>query len=58
MKIDNISKTSAKGVPVLDAEGYTVCPDCDSHVNCGTIGLANLEKHHHKKKVCKVAQEK
>lgn len=23
-------------------EGYAVCPDCDSHVNCGTIGLANL----------------
>jgi hypothetical protein len=39
-------------------DGYTLCPDCDSHVNCGTIGLANLEKHHRGKKVCKIAQEK
>jgi hypothetical protein len=35
-----------------------VCPDCDSRVNCGTIGLANLEKRHRGKKVCKAAQEK
>ena len=35
-----------------------MCPDCDSHVNCGTIGLANLEKRHHGKKVCKAAKEK
>jgi hypothetical protein len=39
MKIDNTyNKASSKGVPVLDAEGYAVCPDCDSRVNCGTIG--------------------
>jgi hypothetical protein len=44
--------------PVLDAEGYAICPDCDSRVNCGTIGLANLEKRHRGKKVCKTAQEK
>ncbi|KAF8227847.1 hypothetical protein L208DRAFT_1404914 [Tricholoma matsutake] len=37
--------------PILDTEGYAVCPDCDSRVNCGTIGLANLEKHHHGKKI-------
>jgi hypothetical protein len=35
-----------------------VCPDCDSRVNCGTSGLANLEKRHRGKKVCKAAQEK
>ena len=51
MKINNMIKTSSKGASVLDAEGYAVCPDCDSHVNCGTIGLANLEKRHRRKKV-------
>jgi hypothetical protein len=45
-------------LPVLDAEGYAICPDCDSRVNCGTIGLANLEKRHRGKKICKAAQEK
>ena len=50
--------SSSKGVPVLDTEGYAVCPDCDSHVNCGTIRLANLEKRHCGKKVCKATQEK
>ena len=50
-----MTKTSLKGIPVLDVEGYAVCPDCDSHVNCGTIRLANLEKHLHGKKVCIVA---
>ena len=45
-------------LPVLDAEGYAVCPDCGSRVNCGTIGLANLEKRHRGKKICKAAQEK
>ena len=44
--------------PILDAEGYTVCPDCDAHINCGTIGLANLEKHHHGMKICKATQQK
>ncbi|KAF8223005.1 hypothetical protein L208DRAFT_1412560 [Tricholoma matsutake] len=45
-------------LPILDAEGYAICPDCDSHVNCGTIGLANLEKCHRGKKICKAAQQK
>ena len=31
---------------VLDAEGYAQCPDC------GTVGLANLEKRHWGKKIC------
>ena len=45
-------------LPILDAEGYAICPDCDSRVNCGTIGLANLEKRHRGKKICKAAQQK
>ena len=50
--------TTPELLPVLDAEGYAVCPDCDSRVNCGTIGLANLEKRHRGKKICKAAREK
>ena len=53
--IDNIIQTA---LPILDAEGYAICPDCDSRVNCGTIGLANLEKRHRGKKICKAAQQK
>ena len=52
------SMTSKMLLPVLDFKGYTVCPDCDSCVNCGTIGLANLEKRHCGKKVCKAAQDR
>ena len=54
-KVNNIIKIM---LPILDAEGYAVCPDCDSCVNCGTIGLANLEKRHRGRKTCKAAQEK
>ena len=50
------SKNTA--LPTVDAEGYTICPDCGSRINCGTVGLANLKKCHHGKKVCKAAQEK
>ena len=50
--IDNIIQTA---LPILDAEGYAICLDCDSHVNCGTIGLTNLEKRHHGKKICEAA---
>lgn len=53
--IDNIIQMA---LPILDAEGYAICPDCDSHVNCGTISLANLEKYHRGKKICKAAQQK
>ena len=35
-----------------------MCPDCDNRINCGTIGIANLEKRHRGTKVCKAAQEK
>ena len=37
---------------VLDAEGYAQCPDCGSHIHCGMVGLANLEKRHWGKKIC------
>ena len=50
--------TISKALPVLDAEGYALCPDCDSRVNCGTIGLANLEKRHRGTKACKSVQAK
>jgi hypothetical protein len=53
-----ISTKTTKALPILDAEGYALCPDCDSRVKCGTIGLANLEKRHRGTKVCKSAQEK
>ena len=45
-------------LPILDAEGYAICPDCDSRVNCGTVGLANLEKRHRGTKICKEMQQK
>ena len=54
-KTHNVIKMA---LPILDADEYAVCPDCDSHVNCGTIRLANLEKCHHGKKIHKVAQQK
>ena len=38
--------------PVLDAEGYAECPDCEARIHCSTIGLANLEKQHHGTKTC------
>ena len=53
--IDNIIQTA---LPILDVEGYAICPDCDSHVNCGTISLTNLEKHHCGKTICKAVQQK
>ena len=54
--IDNIIKMAL--LPTLDTEGYAVCPDCDNHVNCGTIGLGNFEKRHCGKKICKAVQQK
>ena len=38
--------------PVLDAEGYAECPDCEARIHCGTVGLANLEKRHRGTKTC------
>ena len=37
--IDNIIQMA---LPILDAEGYAICPDCDSRVNCGTSALLTL----------------
>ena len=55
--IDNVIKTQM-ALPTLDTEGYAVCLDCDSRVNCSTISLSNFKKHHHGKKICKAAQQK
>ena len=44
--------------PPHDADGFAICPDCGSHVNCGMIGLPNLEKRHCGTKVCKAARQK
>ena len=46
MKIDTTIETEP---PALDAEGFAICPDCGSCVNC----VPNLEKHHHGTKVQK-----
>ena len=54
-KIDTTIETEP---PVLDADGFAICPDCGSRVNCGMIGLPNFEKLHHGTKVCKTAQQK
>jgi len=35
-----------------------VCPDCKTCVHCGSVGLANLKKNHHGKKICVKAREK
>jgi hypothetical protein len=43
----------AQNLAVLDAEGYALCPDCDSRIKCGTIGLANLKKRYCRMKACK-----
>ncbi|KAF8154654.1 hypothetical protein B0H34DRAFT_799416 [Crassisporium funariophilum] len=49
--------THLRKEPVLNANGYTVCPDCNTRVHCGIVGLANLEKHHWPSKACKEARE-
>jgi hypothetical protein len=41
---------------VLDAEGWAICPDCLTRVNCGPSGLGNLEKQHRGTKICKEKQ--
>ncbi|KAF8812154.1 hypothetical protein BYT27DRAFT_7087831, partial [Phlegmacium glaucopus] len=42
--------------PVIDAEGFTVCPDCCTHVKCSPGGFVNLEKRHCGTATCKQAQ--
>ncbi|PPQ82822.1 hypothetical protein CVT26_008090 [Gymnopilus dilepis] len=45
-------------VGVLDADGYAICPDCLTRINCGSVGLPNLELRHRGKKVCQSNREK
>ncbi|GLB44007.1 hypothetical protein LshimejAT787_1501910 [Lyophyllum shimeji] len=45
-----VTPTEVAGV--LDAEGYAICPDCGMRVNCGSVGLPNLDKRHRGTKVC------
>ena len=52
--IVRVTNSGYKSKPIIDAKGYAVFPDCDSRVNCGTIGLANLEKRHRGNKICKI----
>ncbi|KAG6819330.1 hypothetical protein H0H93_012839 [Arthromyces matolae] len=54
------SLSSATGPPVgvLDPEGYAICPDCGTKINCGKVGLANLENRHRRTKTCREAAQK
>ncbi|KAG6846857.1 hypothetical protein H0H93_011397 [Arthromyces matolae] len=49
---------SERNSGVLDPEGYAICPDCGTRVNCGTAGLNTLEKRHRGSKTCKEAAQK
>jgi hypothetical protein len=40
----NIKRNGQPGI--LDDDGYAICPDCLARVNCGTVGIANLERRH------------
>ncbi len=42
---------------MLDAQGFTICPECDTRINCGTAGLANLARHQGKG-TCRAAKDK
>ena len=37
---------------VLDADGWAICPDCLTRINCGPSGLGNLEKRHRQTPTC------
>lgn len=39
-------------VGVLDDEGWAICPDCLTRINCGPSGLGNLEKRHRQTPTC------
>lgn len=39
-------------VGILDADGWAICPDCLTRINCGPTGLANLEKRHRQTPTC------
>ena len=53
-KIDTTIETKP---PALDAEGFALCANCGSRVNCGMrVGPTNVEKRHRGTKVCETAQ--
>jgi hypothetical protein len=39
-------------VGVLDTDGWAICPDCLTRINCGPSGLANLDKRHRQTPTC------
>ncbi|KAG6848163.1 hypothetical protein H0H93_002810, partial [Arthromyces matolae] len=46
--------TSRQVLPgVLAADGTVECPDCGTIVQCGKVGISNLEKRHRGSEVCK-----
>jgi hypothetical protein len=45
-------------VGVLDADGWAICPDCRTRINCGPSGLGNLEKRHRGTPTCNNNKEK
>ncbi|KAF8161442.1 hypothetical protein B0H34DRAFT_673382 [Crassisporium funariophilum] len=47
------TSTIPKPLPVLDSEGYAICPECNARVKCGPSGLGNLEKRHRGSDACK-----
>jgi len=48
------SKVSAQ----LDEDGFAICPDCSTRINCGPGGIGNLEQRHRGKKTCIEARAK
>ncbi|KAJ7697289.1 hypothetical protein B0H16DRAFT_1840317, partial [Mycena metata] len=46
--------------PVVDDEGFVVCPECGERVNCGPAGINNFIKRHKPgvSQVCKTAKAK
>ncbi|KAJ7709260.1 hypothetical protein B0H16DRAFT_1822031 [Mycena metata] len=51
---------AAIALPVVDDEGFVVCPECSERVNCGPAGINNFVKRHKPgvSQVCKTAKAK
>ncbi|KAJ7706488.1 hypothetical protein B0H16DRAFT_1826242 [Mycena metata] len=51
---------AAAALPVVDDEGFVVCPECGERVNCGPAGINNFFKRHKPgiSQVCKTAKAK
>ncbi|KAJ7696885.1 hypothetical protein B0H16DRAFT_1903738 [Mycena metata] len=47
-------------LPVVDDEGFVVCPECSERVNCGPAGINNFVKRHKPgvSQACKTAKAK